>query len=197
MDIEQQQHINTITQLAPAVAAAHADFTDAQTQERAAEAALLQRVLELVKPALPALCSRMVAKYRLSGIGTASHAESTIYMKTERSLCVGGDDRAVWGGYGHVNAGNIYGRGRLLLQDGTFAILKYDGHWSNWQGAGAEYETTLVPFTLDRVVRKWDVASVIERIAKALEAQHKGRLSQRSEDARGNAERLVALAKLI
>ena len=120
------------------------EYQTALATQNQAEAALLGRIIETVKPALRALASR-IKKYDFSTSGRngCNPVSSCEYFDERGVMLVNDFERA------KDSTGNegTYGGSRLyLLDDGTLAYVSREGTWSCWQGAADTYTATLGSF---------------------------------------------------
>ena len=199
--------ITTIEQVVPVVAAEHAAYEGAASEEGAAEAALLDRVVALVTPALPALVSRILASESVTGIGTLDRERTKKVWSPYRGILVHGTLGAERDNP-RDNAGNYCGVGIFLATNtGTtslpadggprFVLARYSGTWSRWQGASCEWEATFKVLTTTEVARHVETVDVVGRLAGALAAQLRGSKPERTKAMLENAKKLRALADLI
>lgn len=154
-DIETQ--IQTLATTATQVAAAHAEQQAAISAERDAEAALLERVIEAVRPALRALSSRRRGIDRdWRGVEVAGVGKKKEYEYS-------------------ANAGDIYGDGLyILIQDGTpamrLSVATYSGRWDRDRDRDDE-EITWREVTARQAVDIYDVDVVVARLSRLLDEQ--------------------------
>lgn len=188
--------ISKIASQAAHVASVHADLTSARSAEEQAEAELLDALIAAVKPALPALSSRIVASERTTGIATDRQRDAKTWRE-EKGLCVTGTPGPARAG-GRDTRGEYKGYDLFLLADGTWLELAYEGSWSNWQGESCLWSTTSRKLTSLDVAREYDdVPALVERIEKALAAYANGNATKRAQAARSRAEELRAVLTLI
>jgi len=185
--------LTTLERLAPVVEAQHGALTEAIEEEATAEAALLARVVDLVRPALRALSSRLLASERVFWPDSVSTATEKSYHEERGVILAGtGPERD----YPRANDGAIEGTDLVLLADGTFARLDWSGSWTRWQGRTSEETSTLTRLSLADVVETWDVDEIAATLSERLEAQLAGRSGKTTASARERAERLRAVARL-
>jgi hypothetical protein len=185
----------TLATTAATVAKDHEAFTEAIDTQNAAEAALLGRIIETVKPALRALASRIVKLDRsTSGQNGCNPVEQKEYFD-ERGVClVDAFDRE------KDTTGNegTYGGSRLyLLDDGRLAEVDREGTWSQWQGAWSGYEATLTIVDATTAQRHYHLTDMVEALNTKLEEQAKGSKAKRTKAAQARAEKLAAVASLV
>ena len=197
MSQEINQTLETISKLVPTVSTEHEAFVQAIEEETSAEAALLERVVAEVRPALRALSSRIKVGYRMWWVDCTTDDETT-YSET-RGVCLGDDDNRP-GPYRRGSRGNdgpYEGSDLFLTSEGTWLELTYDGHWSKWQGSSQQWEAREETLTLDEVAERYDVPSLLRRLAARLEAQAKGSLGKRTEAARKRAAVIQGLVAVL
>lgn len=179
---------------AQTVATEHEALTSAITDRQKAEASLLARVVEALTPALPALVSPIRTSERTYWPTSATTA--TVYDTHDaRGIRVDGDGPEQ--DHPSANEGQYEGKALYLMESGTFAVLRYEGHWSRWQGATSEWEAEVVPLTVEEVpANGWDVDEVVKALAASL-ASHVGKRTKTTQKARERADKLAALARLL
>lgn len=186
--------LTTLERLAPVVEAQHSALTAAIDEEATAEAALLARVVELVRPALKALSSRLKASERVwwpTNVETAS--EKSYHEERGVRLAGSGAERD----HPRANDGSIEGTDLVLLEDGTFARLDWSGSWTRWQGRSSDEESALTRLSLADVVARWDVDDIAGALVEKLEAQVTGRAPKTTAAAKDRAEKLRAVNALL
>lgn len=186
MDINTQQVQSTVAQVASEYAAAEA----ARGEQEAAEAALLERIISMVGPALPAISSRQVIEYR------CRQGEDGVRLRSkDRALRVEGGPEDVRE-HRDASSGTTSGAALMLLSDGTWERWTYEGSWSIWQDSTSHYAVTRRPLTTLEVARKYDLDDVLETILKALDAA-KGTRATATRAAQERATKLRALLALL
>lgn len=193
-----QTALDKLSQDAAKVAAQHQEQTEAVGQETQAEAALLSAVVVKIKPALRALCSRIVKEYvsavNDAGIANGRQSASREYFKP-RGLLIASTELE-----SSKNTGTRYERCRelYLMEDGTFAVCIAEESKTQWVGSS---DTTtrgeLTPIEDRLVAEKWKLDYIITAITEALQKQLEGKSPERTAAAHKRAEHLAALAKLI
>ena len=177
------------------VAKDHEAFTAALATQNEAEAALLGRIIETVKPALRALASR-IKKYDFSTSGrNGCNPVSRCEYFDERGVMLVDDFER-----GKDATGNegTYGGSRLyLLDNGTLAYVSREGTWSCWQGAADTYTATLAIVPTVRAVEMYELTDMVEALNTKLEEQAKGSKGKRTKAATERAAKLAALASLV
>jgi hypothetical protein len=185
----------TLATTAATVAKDHEAFTTALATQSQAEAALLGRIIETVKPALRALASRIFRTWRTtSGRNGCNPVEEKDYFD-ERGVClVDAFERE------KDDTGNrgTYGGSRLyLLDDGRLAEVDRTGSWSQWQGEWNTEECTLEIVDVATAQRHYHLADIIEALNTKLEEQAKGSKTKRTKAATERASKLAALTTLV
>jgi hypothetical protein len=189
---------STVTQLAPIVAqvatedAAH---VEAITAEQAAEAALLARIVETVKPALRAMASRIFRTWRTtSGRNGCNPVEEKDYFD-ERGVCLVDAFTRVKDSTG--NRGTYGGSRLYLLTDGRLAEVDREGTWSQWQGEWDEESCTLTVVDAATAQRHYHLSDIVEGLKAALDKQIAGKKPNATKAAQARAEKIAALARLV
>lgn len=187
---------NKIQQLAQQVAVQHAEYKEAIASERAAEVQVLEQVIALVKPALRALCGRIVATYDVSHHADVNYGGGVCKTtsREERGFCIAGDARA-YEDTPQANSGGYEGQGLWLLADGTLAEIAWSGNWSRWQGSSWGYASVLHPVTFS--AREWKLNECLESIESALAKQLAGNKPAVTEAALARATKLRAAVVLL
>lgn len=188
--------LNEIKNLAPQAAQLRAALDTAADEERTAETALLERIVELVRPALKALATRPVIEERHTGHATMTARHHTVRADF-RGVCLSDDNPGPLEDNGRDNTGAYCGSDLFLLDDGTFAELEYEGTWSRWQGSTSEWTATVKRLTPKEVAAEYDLDQIIPRLHKHLVAYVTGNASKRAAAMHERAERLAAIAKLL
>lgn len=188
--------IETISTLAPQVAAQTDELHSAIAAERAAEAALLEAAIAAAKPALRALGSRVKSRDYESrndhlSDGEVEYHEGRYVPLTDDTFCpkrikVDSDSR---GRYGASDVG-------VRVSDGALVLVQYSGHWSQWVSESTELLSEISETDAATVARERHVPDLIEQLAKLLRAHAEGRAPERAQQARARAERLAAIAAL-
>lgn len=183
-----------LERLAPVVEAQHGALVAAIEEEATAEAALLARVVDIVRPALRALSSRLLASERVFWPDNVSTATEQSYHEERGVRLAGsGPERD----HPRANDGAIEGLDLVLLEDGTFARLDWSGSWTRWQGRTSHEESALTRLTLADVVAGWDVDDLSRVLVEKLEAQVNGRAPKTTAAAKDRAEKLRAVSALL
>jgi len=178
--------------------AAHCAAIEAEQQATAAE---LQRVLDTVRPALRAVCSRVQVGYAAHHQGDVNYDQgaSRQYL-AERGLYLDTDDPGPGQENPRANGGRYLGTDLFLLGDGRLAWLTYSGSWSRWQGSSSSWDADVeyVPAEMAAVEMAAQNRGprAIAAIRAALAAQADGTKPKATTAALARAERLTALATL-
>ena len=185
----------TLATTAATVAKDHQAFTEALATQNQAEAALLKRIIDTVKPALRALASRIVKLDRsTSGQNGCNPVEQKEWFE-ERGVCiVDAFDREK---DATGNEGTFGGSRLFLLDDGRLAEVDRTGTWSQWQGAWSGYEATLTIVDVGTAQRHYHLTDMIEALNTKLAEQVKGEKAKRTKAAHARAEKLAAVASLV
>jgi hypothetical protein len=180
----------------PQIVADHAAAVAAREELIAAETALLDRLIAIVKPAIQAIGDRPCISYATSG------GKNNCNPWTE-------DERAAWRGVcttdakpgpartkrGDDSTGPYEGNDLFLCADGTWCELTYEGTWSIWEGATDSWKATATVLTTATVAREYDVDAIVGRLCQVvIEA---GTREKSTAKARARAEQLRALIVLL
>lgn len=192
--MSESEVLSRITELAPKVAALHEDRTAAVAEETEAEAAVLTTVVEMVRPALRALRSRIEKQYASTSGRNGCNPVTEESWFPERGVLLVDNfyrERDETGNRGRFRGERLY-----LLDDGRFAEVKRRGQWSHWQGEWDRWTAEMVFLSVEQVSRKYELPDVLKELADALEQQATGASAQRATKARERAVRLRAIAAL-
>lgn len=168
-----------IDTLARQVAEAHADHEIAKAEINAADAALIERLVAIVTPALPALTSRVQIDETPDG-GETFAAWRGVYLNFT-NLSVGPG----------LSSDRYRGVDLFLTEYGTFIELTYTGRTAT----GWTSSTRLPNFA--EVGAEYDGEDVAKALLKALEAAAAGNLTKRAEQLRTKAARIQAIVALL
>jgi hypothetical protein len=188
-------NIEKISTSAASVAVIHADLQAAKAEEAAAEVAILERVIEAVRPALRGLSGRLVARDWAEKLGTASACQGRDYHET-RAVHVAGDAGSTRD-FPKENYGDFTGCGLYLTTDGTWVELTWSGRWSRYQGDGWAAIGTPRTMTTTEVVAEYDTGAIVRGLAEALSRYLEGKATDTARKSRERAAKLQALAALL
>ncbi len=177
------------------VAGAHTAYLAALLAERDANTALLDEVVSVIKPALPALVSRVITGCVMSGAGTTTSDAGWrgVPLLTDTGEAFG---KPRTDGAKDATRGRFSGRTLYLSMDGTFIELDFTGSWSLVGGEVSQWTATARPLQAFAVTDQWDVDAVLDRIAAVLRQQKLGAKDERTDAIAARAQRLQALVKL-
>ena len=185
----------TLATSAATVATEHSEYQAALATQSEAEAALLGRIIETVKPALRALASGIKSRdYQTAG-RDGCHPVHTYDTFDERGVCLVDAYTSRKDETG--NRGSNEGSRLYLLDDGRLAEVEREGTWSRWQGEPDTYEATLTIVSVAVAVARYELADMIEAINTKLAEQLKGAKPVRTKAAKARAEKLAAVASLV
>lgn len=187
--------INQITETATKAAANAAELESAIDAERSAEADVLTAAIEAARPALRAICSRMVSRDTDFHIADVNKARSVVEYHAERGLHLAGAANGERD-QPRDNDGGYEGEGLFLLSDGSLARRTWSGAWSKWQGATDDLRSTLAPITVREAMDEWDLDDCLKNLHEALSKAADGKAPERAAKARERADRLRALLTL-
>ncbi len=166
---------------------------EAIAAERSAEAALLDRLIEVVRPALRALSSRILTRHDTTGGANGCNPVEIKEYHATRGLLVVDEYRRNKDSSG--NSGSYSGYGVYLLADGTLARAKQSGTWSAWQGDWDRTSWELTPTTSGEVMKRDTIDEIVVALAEALEKQ--SGLDGAAKAAVLRTEKLTALLALM
>jgi len=190
-----QETLASLASTAATVATEHEQYSAALATESEAEAALLARIIETVKPALRALACQIKSKDYSTAGRNGCNPVHTYDTFPERGVCL-------VDGYDHDkdesgNRGTNGGSRLYLLADGRLAHVEREGTWSCWQGEPDTWEAELTIITEAEAVRHYELADMIAGLNTKLAEQLKGAKPVRTKAARARAEKLAAVASLM
>lgn len=186
--------INQITEAAPLVATARGELDAAIDAERTAEAEVLARAIELARPALRALVSRIVREsYETAGRNGCNPVSRTEYHDERGLVLVDGYETCK---DASGNRGSISGCRLYLLSDGTLAEATREGSFSHWQGEADSWTSTLAPKTVRDAMNEYALDDCLTALRDALVKQRDGKANDRAKAARERAAQLEALVTL-
>jgi hypothetical protein len=142
-----QKNLTKLQQDAETIATEIDAATEALTERQQAEAALLDRVIALIRPAIRAIGTRPMVAYKTTG-----HADVNRHRSSEERY----DYRVLnitpyrWGpalDNPRDNQGVYEGRDLGLREDGVLVKFVYFGDWSRWQGSSWGWETEITEYT--------------------------------------------------
>ncbi|MCY1003910.1 hypothetical protein OWM54_42880 [Myxococcus sp. MISCRS1] len=151
-----------------------------RAEEVAAKRRVLEQVVEIAKPALPALVMDLkVGLTRRRAADALDGTDERWDVPTHqgapvRGVLLAGDStpRQLLPG---APDGEYVGRGAYLLEDGRYCILQYRGTWSKAGEVAAEWHADMRVVAVDEVVRQWKVEDVLQGLQKALVGHRRGR----------------------
>ena len=189
------ESIDKIAATAPVVAAARAELDASHEDVLAGETALLERVVELVRPALKAISSRVAV---FGGEKVNQFFYETEYAQW-RGISLAQDkpgpkQKLV----GTINdSGPFEGWDLFLADDGTFRELEYTGRWTKWVDQDSTYRAVERVMTAREVADEYDVEPMLGRIARAIEQQCGDGMPKRTTKNVERAARLRAVVTLL
>jgi hypothetical protein len=187
--------LTTLAATAATVATQHEEYQAALTTQQEAEAALLGRIIDTVKPALRALASGIVKTYGdTSGQNGCNPVSEREYFE-ERGVCLVNAYTSTKDSSG--NRGTWEGERLYLLSDGRLAETSRTGEWSCWQGEWDRYEATIKIVDAAYAVKDYELADIVETLTEKLNEQIKGQKTTRTKAATERAAKLAALTTLV
>jgi hypothetical protein len=190
--------VQQITSLAPVVAAAHDECMKTRNEEEAAEAALLAKVLEIVKPSLRAVSKRVVSVSYESGGRDGCHPVSRVEYHDVQGVMVYNAYSTEEDGSG--NRGTYVGTRLYVSRDAQLFEVERAGSWSHWQGEASEWTSTVTPVTCLGAARDYGINVILDRLAATLSERVDESLkevAQRTQHMRARAERIRVILALM
>ncbi len=186
------ERLETVEKLSGLVATEHRDHEAARGELMEVEAALLDKLVMTVKPALPALCSKLVKRERSYYVQPMQREAEIDYHEERGVILAGGREKRRL----DQKRGLFEGEALALLRTGAWARLTYTGAWSQWEREDALEETTLACLDSRAVVAAWDVGEIISALEVALKGQAEGSRKKRTQEIRERVAAVAALVKL-
>ena len=190
--------LKNLSEQAQAVAGEQEDLDRAIDEERTAEAAVLERVIEAIRPGLRALSGRI-----RTAVDRRHHADVNYHGgTTEEEYDPRCGIRVAGSGpeedCPRANAGSYEGCDLYLLSDGSFLELTYEGSWSRWQGSSWGWTSVATILSPREVMDEYALDPIVQTISAAVSkaATSEGR-AKRSAAAKERAEKLRALTTLL
>lgn len=189
-----EDSLKQIAELAPVVSANHEALETARAQERAALASLLEKALNLVRPAIRALSSRIKMSSYTSSVNGGGYVERSTWYPDLKGIHVAGEYEEVPDETG--NSGHYKGT-KLWLSTADWVETECAGTWSKWQGAPNEWKADLNSRSTIEVVRNWDVPAILRELADSLQRDVKGNRVKSAEAAMARAKKAEAIVQLL
>lgn len=192
MDPSINSTLSAIAEKAPQIAELARAREAAISAERDAEAAILERAIDLVRPALEALCGRIPISFR-EQVGSPRPADYG-YSAEYRGFClVDGFARDT----SCIDGGLYYGERLYLLADSSLLALRREGHWSEEDEGLCEWEVVdQRPLSPREVMDEYTLAECLEPMWAALDRPVKSYVEPLRK-AQERAERLRAILTLL
>lgn len=189
--------VEAIGALAPEVGEAHAALRSALADKRRYEGKLLDSIVEMVRPALNAIASRVqIGEAFYSG---EHNGETKTYSSAFKGAALAGPgvvrEKDRDGGF----TGAYTGRTLYLTAAGSWVELTYDGSFNQWQGSRCHWQATETRHADGAAVvaAGFDVEEIVRTLAQLLREQASGNASRRAARIRNEAERLDAVRILL
>jgi len=192
---------NTIAELqdlSSRVESGFAKFRGVRKEEDDAKRQLLERVVEIVRPALPALAIGLrvshVRRYNpertefseLNALGQAGGVDL-------RGVHVAGDT-APRQDLPKASSGALLGSALYLLEDGRLTECSYGGRWSKTAEVAAEWEAKFSIIDAGQAMAAWRLEDVLHKLHEALARHDREKASQASQ---GRTARIHAVLTLL
>jgi hypothetical protein len=186
--------ISKIENLAQTVASEFSASQAAHAAAELAEGGLLRDVIAAIKPAIPALSSRIVSHSYETGGRNGCNPVSRKSHHSERGFLLVDGYESTMDETG--NRGDLGGSRLFLLPDGRLAEVTREGSCSRWQGEADEWESTLDILAADVVVERYDIEEILATITEAL-TKAAGSREKATAKAVERAERVSAISRLV
>jgi hypothetical protein len=186
--------LDSLAATATKVAELHSAHHSASASLADKEAALLEHIVSLVRPAIGALSSRIVVSSRTTwpdNTGTATK----IMRGSVKGVRVLGDGPKE--DHPRANDGAYGGEDLWLLSDGTWSRVRYSGTWSRWQGATITWRGETSSLSPQEVVEKYSVEDIAESLLSSLTKQRDGNLERRTKTMARRIETIDAMLRLM
>jgi len=190
-----------IAERAASVAAEAAEANAAREQLEAAQAALLDRVIASVRPALRAIGTRPLVACHVAHHADVNHNGG---VRTEerfpfRCVCISDGEPGPMEDTPRANEGAYHGEDLFVREDGALIGFTYSGSWSRWQGSswGWTAEITQYPTPAEAIAAGWrNVDAYVKNLAAAV-AKAEGSRKNAIAANRARAEQLTAIVSLL
>lgn len=189
--------VEAIGALAPEVGEAHAALRSALADKRRHEGRLLDSLVEMARPALNAIASRVqIGEAFYSG---EHNGETKSYSSAYKGAALAGPgvirEKDRDGGF----TGGYTGRTLYLTAAGGWLELTYEGSFNAWKGSRCHWQATETWHHAGAsvVAAGFDVEEIVRTLAQLLREQASGNASKRAERIRHEAERLDAVTILL
>jgi len=166
-----EEAIRGLAEEARRIGKQHSDQASAWEKALKAKAEFLLAIIDAIRPALPAICSRVV-------------------LKKDAPDGRRGDQAATWTGV--CVAGGL-GDARALYLNSEGVLVEVDYIW----GGGWEWEGKWCPLTVAHTVTEYEVEPIIDRLAQLLVAQARGSAPHRTAQLTAIAAKFEALTILL
>jgi hypothetical protein len=187
--------INSLTSKVAEVVAVTDEYEAAIALERDAEVQLLTAVIEVVRPGLRAICSRLLKREACTGGRDGCNPVEKKEYFEQRGIILVEDFRRVRDETG--NEGTYEGRALALLATGELAIITREGTWSLWQGSWNREEHTMKCVTVAEAMNTFDADDCVAALRNALDKQLNSKRQEATKAALARAEQLRAIAALV
>jgi hypothetical protein len=201
MESKHTVDLEHLAETAATVAAEAAEADAAREQLEAAQAALLERVIASVRPALRAIGTRPLDAYHMAHHADVNHNGG---VRTEerfpfRCVCISDGEPGPMEDAPRANEGAYHGEDLFVREDGALIGFTYSGSWSRWQGSswGWTAEITQYPTPAEAIAAGWrNVDAYVKNLAAAV-AKAEGSRANAIATNRARAEQLTAIVALL
>jgi hypothetical protein len=196
--------LDAIAETAEAIASVAAEAREADAareQLEAAQAALLERVIASVRPALRALGTRPLVAQHVAHHADVNHngGVRTEERYPSRCVCISEGEPGPMEDTPRANEGTYHGEDLFIREDGTLIGLTYSGSWSRWQGSswGWTAEITEYVSPLEAIAAGWARVDAYVRNLAAAVVKAEGSRKNAIAANRARAEQLTAIVALL
>ncbi len=178
---------------APRVSREAAEHQAAIETERRTEAEVLAHCIELVRPALKALCNRMLRSDSTRTVDGKPYGVSEAFVERGLHLSGSAEPQAVQ--TFDEFSGTYCGHGLFLLDDGRLADRSWSGSWSKYQGSTSSWTSALNITSPLEAMQTYGLQGCLERLLRALQQQHRSKHTQAAEERTARLQAVLALVK--
>lgn len=190
-----------IAERAEAVAAEAEEADAAREQLEAAQAALLERAIASVRPALRAIGTRPLVAWHVAHHADVNHngGVRTEERYPSRCVCISEGEPGPMEDTPRANEGTYHGEDLFIREDGALIGFAYSGSWSRWQGSAWGWTAEITEYTTpaEAIAAGWTrvdayVKNIVEAVTKAEGTRQNAIVANRAR-----AEQLNAIVALL
>lgn len=191
-ETKQVEMVNEIVALSKTAAENLALAEDAKEREARADAQVLAVVIEMVKPSLRALATRIQVSEETRWVNGNMQTETQVEYAKVAGVRIEGSgpmDRNRRDNDGRTDGVDVF-----LCTNGELVRVEYSGRWSRWQGASSRWEAEWSTLPLDAYIRTYSLSSFLISLRDAL---RKEALGNRAAQAKSRTERAAKVEALL